>query len=114
MSLPLTIDQYHEGADSTAVYPGRGEKDGLVYAVLGLNGEAGEIAEKLKKAWRDDGFVTEARRLAMVAELGDVFWYLAALATELGVDLNDVAQQNLDKLASRKERNVLHGDGDDR
>ena len=86
----------------------------MTYAILGLNGEAGELAEKLKKAWRDDGIVTEQRRLAMIAELGDVFWYLAATATELGVDLATVAEQNLIKLKSRQERDVLHGDGDDR
>lgn len=113
--MTLTISEYHDGADSTAVYSGRGSTEGLVYAVLGLNGEAGELAEKAKKCLRDDGGVLlEERRRAMVLELGDVFWYLAALATELGEDLEHVAEQNLAKLASRKQRDVLGGDGDDR
>jgi NTP pyrophosphatase (non-canonical NTP hydrolase) len=78
-------------------------------------GEAGEAAEKVKKALRDDGGVlTEERRAALGAELGDVLWYVAQLATEAGLDLDTLAEENLVKLLSRQERNVLQGSGDTR
>ncbi len=87
----------------------------LPYLALGLNGEAGEVAEKVKKVYRDaEGEVSEATRAAIKKELGDVLWYLAVLAETLGVPLEEVARENLEKLASRKERGVLHGEGDDR
>jgi NTP pyrophosphatase (non-canonical NTP hydrolase) len=77
--------------------------------------EAGEVAGKFAKAIRDSaGKVDEERKAAIVKELGDVMWFVAELATCLGVKLEDVAQKNLDKLASRKERGVIHGSGDDR
>jgi len=82
---------------------------------LGLCGEAGECAEKVKKAIRDDGgILTPERTVALASELGDVLWYLAQLATEAGLDLDEVAQLNLDKLAARQAANVLHGSGDNR
>lgn len=112
--MTLTFNEYQKQAETTAVYPGMGERDGLNYVVLGLCGESGEVAEKLKKSYRDDGFVTEARRQAIRGELGDVLWYAAMLAGEIDEDLGDVAQENLDKLASRRQRNVITGDGDNR
>ena len=88
----------------------------VVYPSLGLSGEAGEIAEKVKKWIRDEGgwVITEGRRDAILKELGDPLWYIAALADDLGYTLQDVVDANVAKLTSRKERNVLNGDGDNR
>lgn len=110
----INFSEYQAGAFKTAVYPGRGEGN-WTYAGLGLAGETGEISEKLKKAIRDDeGIITEARRAAIKKELGDVLWYVAALCTELTLDMQEVAEENLAKLARRQEESTLHGDGDDR
>src|SRR6185436_12648534 len=80
----------------------------LTYPALGLCGEAGECAEKVKKAIRDDGgALTEERRAALAAELGDVLWYMAQLATEAGLDLDAIAEDNLAKLLSRTIECVL-------
>lgn len=109
----MRFSEYQRLSRATAVYPDLGRN--IVYPALGLCGEAGETAEKVKKAMRDDGgTLTEERRAALAAELGDVLWYAAQLATEAGLELEQVAQANLDKLASRKERSVLQGSGDDR
>ena len=109
----MDFAEYQERSRATAVYPDLGSN--IVYPALGLCGEAGETAEKVKKAIRDDGgTLTEERRAALAAELGDVLWYAAQLATEAGLDLEQIAQGNLDKLASRRERSVLQGSGDDR
>jgi len=129
--IPLTFDEYQKGADKTAIYPDLG--DNLVYPALKLAGEAGEVAEKIGKLIRDKGYrqgnnllnpgpqsiLEDSEELHdlkdnLTKELGDVLWYLAALASELGVNLSYVAQKNLDKLNSRKERGVLGGSGDDR
>ena len=110
----LTFEQYQAGALRTAVYPGRGTGN-WIYPTLGLAGETGEIAEKIKKAIRDDaGKMSEERRAALRKELGDVLWYLATLCSELNLTLADVAQANLDKLAARQQHGKLHGSGDDR
>lgn len=109
-----SFKEYQQGAFRTAVYPGRGEGN-WVYAGLGLAGETGEISEKLKKAIRDDGGrMTDERRAAIKKELGDVLWYVAALCTELKLDLQEVADENFAKLARRQQEKKLHGDGDDR
>jgi NTP pyrophosphatase (non-canonical NTP hydrolase) len=109
----MRFSEYQERSRATAVYPDAGSN--IVYPALGLCGEAGETAEKVKKAIRDDaGTLTEERRAAIAAELGDVLWYAAQLATEAGLDLEEIAEANLEKLASRKQRAVLHGSGDDR
>lgn len=113
----LTLKQYQQQAFTTALYPekGTGTWGALSYAVLGLQGETGEVAEKVKKIWRDDGgVISAAKRLEIEAELGDVLWYLGGVCTELGLDLGEVAEKNLEKLASRKDRGVLHGNGDHR
>lgn len=109
----LTFDEYQELANTTAVYPDQGSN--LIYPALGLNGEAGEVAEHAKKMIRDDdGALTLERREALIKEVGDVMWYMAALCTELGIQMGDVAARNYQKLKSRQERNKLHGSGDDR
>ena len=108
----MELSEYQRLSRRTALYP-RGAA--LSYPVLGLTGEAGEVAEHAKKAIRDDGGeITDARRSAMGKELGDVLWYLAQLASELGLDLDEIAQENLEKLLSRKRRGVLSGSGDER
>ena len=109
----MQLSEYQNRSRSTAVYPDAG--DNLTYPALGLCGEAGECAEKVKKAIRDDGgALTEERRDALAAELGDVLWYMAQLATEAGLDLDEIAEDNLAKLLSRSERGVLQGSGDSR
>jgi NTP pyrophosphatase (non-canonical NTP hydrolase) len=109
----MRLSDYQELSRATAVYPGAG--DNLLYPTLGLCGEAGEVAEKVKKMIRDDGGVLSAeRRAALAKELGDVLWYVAQLATEAGLELDGVARDNLDKLLSRQRRSVLQGSGDDR
>lgn len=109
----MDFGEYQRLSRRTAVYPDAGSN--LAYPALGLCGEAGEAAEKVKKAMRDDGGqLTESRRAALSGELGDVLWYVAQLATEAGLDLDEIADGNLAKLLSRQERNVLQGSGDDR
>lgn len=108
----MELSEYQRLSRRTASYP---RESWLAYPALGLSGEAGEVADHAKKTIRDDGGnITDARRAAMAAELGDVLWYLAQLATELGLDLDEIAQANLDKLLSRQRRGVLSGEGDDR
>ncbi len=110
----ITFEDYQREAMKTAIYPGKG-KGNWVYPALGLAGETGEISEKLKKAIRDDeGKISPERQEALKKELGDVLWYVAALATELTISMQDIAEHNLKKLAKRQLENKLHGDGDDR
>lgn len=107
-----TFDEYQEVAWGTAMYPQKGNN--LYYPALGL-GESGEVQGKVKKIMRDDnGVVSEEKREAIKAELGDMMWYIAALATELGLKMSDIAKANVDKLLSRKERGVITGSGDNR
>lgn len=116
MSSPLTFEQYQLRSAETAVYPevGTGSILAIAYCGLGL-GEAGEVQGKLKKILRDDnGVITDEKRKALRGEIGDVLWYLANLAGELDMGLEDIAQENIDKLASRRERGVLGGSGDNR
>lgn len=108
----MDLSEYQRLSRRTAEYP---REAWLAYPTLGLASEAGEVAGHAKKAIRDDGgTVSEERKAAMSKELGDVLWYVAQIATELGLDLGEVAEQNLAKLLSRKERGVLSGSGDDR
>jgi NTP pyrophosphatase (non-canonical NTP hydrolase) len=108
----VELNEYQRLSRRTAEYP----RDAwLAYPALGLAGEAGEVAEHAKKAIRDDGgSISEERRAAMAKELGDVLWYVAQLTSELGLELEDVARANLEKLGSRQRRGVLSGSGDDR
>lgn len=108
----MTINEYQEGARSTAIYP---QESVIVYPTLGLTGEAGEVADKVKKVIRDNNLEFSAERKHQIAlELGDVMWYAAALAHDLGYTLEEVCQMNLDKLASRMQRDKIHGSGDER
>lgn len=87
----------------------------VLYTTLGLVGEAGEVAEKVKKLYRDDGgTISEERRELLKKELGDVLWYIAQLAHDLDLELEDIATHNLEKLAERQQKNRIHGDGDTR
>ena len=88
---------------------------GMMEKVLGLTGEAGEVADKVKKVIRDDeGKISEEKKEQIAKELGDVLWYVASIARYLGYSLEDVAKMNIEKLQSRMERGVLSGSGDDR
>lgn len=87
----------------------------LFYCATKLNGEAGEVAEEIAKTLRDDsGEISTERSGKLAKEIGDVLWYVSQLATELDMDLSLIAQMNLDKLASRKDRGMIHGSGSDR
>jgi len=108
----VELSEYQRFSRRTAAYP---REAWLAYPALGLAGEAGEVADHAKKAIRDDGGrITGERRAEMAAELGDVLWYVAQLASELGLELDEIARENLEKLFSRQRRGVLSGSGDDR
>jgi len=100
----MNVNEYQKKALSTAVYPGQGTLEGLKYAALGLAGEVGELANKLKKHLRNG---TAIDNEALVDELGDVLWYCAAVARECKTPLSSVAMRNLEKLARRKEKDEL-------
>lgn len=109
----MDFETYQEKALKTAKYPRLGGT--YVYPTLGLVGEAGEVAEKIKKITRDNkGIITKTDKKALQKELGDVLWYLAALSKELNINLQDVATTNIKKLQGRQEKNTLQGEGDDR
>jgi len=101
------FDHYQRKTQETAIYP---EDKALEYLALGLNGEAGEVAEKVKKHIRDGKELDED----FAKELGDVLWYLTRLVDELDADMSEVAEANLDKLFDRKERDKIQGSGDNR
>ncbi len=105
------MNKYQEQTRLTAKYP---KEKGLEYCTLGLVGEAGEIANKVKKVIRDNRPVDDAFKADMKAEIGDVLWYIARLADELGISLQEVADYNMEKLLSRLERGVIGGSGDNR
>jgi len=105
----ITATDYQHKACSTAIFP---KETALAYLTLGLAGEAGEIANKAKKIIRDGD--NSAKRSEITKELGDVCWYIAVLAQELGVNLGKVMEDNIEKLADRKARGMLGGSGDNR
>jgi len=110
----MNLDEYQKQALTTVLSTGDEFKD-LLHWVLGLNGEAGEVAEKLKKIIRDkNSVVSDEDKAELAKELGDVLWYLAVFAHELGVPLGEIAQGNIEKLQSRKARGKLGGSGDNR
>lgn len=108
----MEFTEYQAKARNLAIYPGQGSNDGFLYTVLGLAGEAGEVANKVKKLMRDG--VTPEAQDALISEVGDTLWYLAAVCTELDISLDGVAERNLDKLNKRFEAGTLRGEGDDR
>jgi len=109
----MDLNYYQTAALQTAIYPNMGAN--FAYPALGLVGEAGEVADKLKKVIRDnDGVLTDTVRDAVSKELGDTLWYISVLAYEMDYDLETIAANNLAKLASRQERGVLTGSGDNR
>jgi len=107
----VDFTDYQTKARATARYPVI--THGVIYPTLGLVNEAGEVAGKIKKIFRDkEGIITEADKDALKAELGDVLWYIAQVATELGLSLDDIAEHNISKLLDRLERGKIKGDGD--
>ena len=126
----MTFDEYQDEAKTTAIYPNKNTVNGLMYTALGLAGEAGEIANKVKKVYRDELYYTISDVSVnspsikylykpdiidnLEKEIGDVLWYCAQICTELGINLGDAATSNLMKLKDRKERGVIGGSGDSR
>ena len=109
----MEFDSYQIKARETALYPNLGSNN--IYPTLGLVGEAGEVAEKVKKVLRDkNGEFDNQSKEAIKKELGDVLWYLSNLCTEFKFSLNDVALLNLEKLKLRSSRGNISGSGDDR
>ncbi len=109
----MDFSEYQQKAKGTAKYPVIG--DGVIYPTLGLTNEAGEVAGKIKKIFRDKGgVISSSDRDALRAELGDVLWYLAQVSTELGLSLDEIAEKNIAKLLDRQARGKIQGDGDDR
>lgn len=120
----MTFEEYQAKVQTTAIYKFAIQQMGfpegankllfLSYAALGL-GESGEVQGKIKKIIRDSGgVITEENKLTILGELGDQLWYISEVASNLGLNMNDVAQVNLDKLQDRKARGVLGGSGDNR
>lgn len=113
----MNFKEYQEKAITTKIYD---ESIAIPYCVLGITGEAGEVAEKVKKYLRDEfenysqGVMRSEMKTELSKEIGDVLWYLAALSQELGLELQDIAEQNIIKLQSRKDRGLLSGSGDNR
>jgi NTP pyrophosphatase (non-canonical NTP hydrolase) len=108
----MEMNAYQVAANETAVFP---PTRGVEYTTLGLTSEAGEVADKVKKVIRDNnGEFSEQHKADIVKELGDVLWYVSSLAWELGYTLDNVADMNISKLSSRKERGKIGGSGDDR
>jgi NTP pyrophosphatase (non-canonical NTP hydrolase) len=112
----MNFNDYQKEAISFAIYPKSKEWDLPLYPALGLAGEAGEVAEKIKKLMRDTDakILTEDQKREIAKELGDVLWYVANLAADIDYDLEEIAGMNIEKLQSRKERNALKGSGDNR
>lgn len=113
----FSFDEYQDKTAHTALYPGAGtgNVEALAYTALGLAGEAGEIANKVKKVLRDDsGVLSKDKATEISKELGDVLWYLARVADEIGTRLGGVAEGNIAKLYDRKARGVIQGSGDNR
>ena len=111
----MDLDQYQEVASNYAMFP---SDTSLMYLTLGLCGESGEVAEKIKKYVRENGPLQNTYPIqykeALIRELGDVLWYLANLAKALNVPLNYVATKNIEKIQKRLENNTIKGEGDDR
>ena len=117
MSPSMTFYEYEEAAMDCAIYDHE-----LIYPVLGLLSEAGEVADKVKKIMRDEEIevidpildLNAEQRKAIALELSDVLWYVTATAADLGYGLDEIASMNIDKLQSRKRRGRIKGSGDNR
>ena len=107
----MNFNEYQEMAKSTAIYD---KKHQILYPALGLAGEAGELANKVKKLIRDGYEKNKDYRTEISAELGDVLWYIAVLASDIGIELSDIATNNIIKLKDRQARGVIGGNGDTR
>ena len=113
----MSLDKYQKRAAEFDLFETTVDlkSPGFLEKVLGLAGEAGEAADKVKKVIRDKGgYASDEDRQAIAKELGDVLWYLANVARYLNIPLSEIAEDNIDKLSNRKKRNKLHGEGDDR
>ena len=111
--MTINFEEYQKKSRETAIYPEKGNN--FIYPVLGLAGEAGEVAEKIKKVVRDEkGKISEEKKGEIKKELGDVLWYVSQIATELNLSLEEIAESNIEKLGSRMKRNKIHGGGDNR
>jgi len=109
----MNLNEYQMRSRETALYPDVGRN--LIYPTLGLTGEAGEVADKVKKVLRDkEGVFDDDAKESIMLELGDVLWYISQLSSELGFQLDQVAKVNLEKLSSRSKRGCISGDGDNR
>ena len=109
----MEFNQYQAEAFKTAVYPNIGKN--ITYPTLGLCGEAGEVAEKVKKVIRDhNGILSQEQKEKIILELGDVLWYIALICYEMHIPMEFIVHANLIKLANRKDKNTLHGSGDNR
>ena len=111
------MNEYQTEAQKYDLFKATGNYNTVAFVekVLGLVGEAGETADKIKKILRDtDGVINEHDKIEVTKELGDVLWYVASIARYLDVPLEEVARLNLEKLESRNKRNLLHGEGDNR
>lgn len=109
----MTFKEYQKLSRETAIYPNRDKN--FIYPALGLAGEAGEVAEIIKRIIRDEeGLFDERVKSELLKELGDVLWYLSQLATEFNISLDEIAAKNIEKLKDRKERGALHGKGNNR
>ena len=107
----MELNKYQEEALALSFF----KHEDLSYCALGISGEAGEVADHVKKMLRDDnGVITPERRENLKKELGDVLWYLSRMAGNLGYTLDEVATSNIEKIKDRRSRNVLHGSGDNR
>lgn len=110
----MKFNDYQKKSRETAAYPKIGGH-GFLYPAIGLAGEAGELMNKIQKIYRDDkNKLTEVKKKEVAEELGDVLWYAAQLATELGIPFAEVAKNNMKKLQSRKKREKIGGSGDNR
>jgi NTP pyrophosphatase (non-canonical NTP hydrolase) len=106
------LDMYQKVAKTTAIYP---REQAIIYPTLGLTGEAGEVANKVKKIIRDGSDSKDERLVSEIkSEIGDCLWYIAVLASDFDIKLSDIASSNLEKLANRKKNGTIHGSGDNR
>lgn len=111
----MDFNEYQRKTDKTAVYPQETLLDAVLYTTLGLAGEAGEVANKVKKILRDyDGEITDTTREIVASEIGDVLWYCAQLAGQLNISLDEIAHENLEKLSKRQNNGTIKGNGDKR